>query len=345
MERGLEDALAIQRHQQRLAHPQVTERPLEVAHDEVADGRRETEGQLAHSAALQLRHRCGRNHPGAVHVAGAERVDSRGRIGQEEQRDLGGLGHQRGIPVAVEAIEGDRLARLPLRQAEGSGAVDASGRVAVVGAGGRERRGRLDHSGRTAHREVELRCRGGGRDGHFEIAGLLDRGHVLVRRVPERTDRRVEVAAHRRDHIGGSQRRAVVECHAVADPVHPGVGRGLIPRLGEPGAQREVGVQPQQRFAHVREHLVVGIVEGVRVVQRIRLGEHRPAERVDVTGGRCRLVGQPPLDALGILRLSGGRARAQSECGGCGDGDQRERARGARRTAHASSFTVFGDRR
>ena len=249
---------------------------------------------------------------------------------------VGGVRLQGLVPVVVVAGEGDGLPRLPLGELERTGAVHAARRVAVVGAGRSEGRSRLDHAGRSAHREVELRVGLRGRHRHLAVAGLLDRRHVLVHGVPGRADGGIEVATHRDDHVVGGERGSVVEGHAVADRVDPRRRSRMRERLGKSRSQRVVGVQAQQRLADVGEHLVVGVVERVRVVQGVGLGVAHPAERVDVCGRRRGLIGERPVDRLVSLRRRR-RASGERDAGDHRAGDQRGRATGGVGVGHDSS--------
>ncbi len=153
---------------------------------------------------------------------------------------------------------------------------------------------------------------------------------------------RVEVVLQRGDHVGRSQGRPVVERDALSDRVHPRRRRRVRVRRGQPGRVGQVRVPAQQALAHVRQDLVGRVVEGVGIVERLRLGVQRPGERVDVAdwawgcprsaGTRRRSSRTPtalgfavPLHAASASashdrrRASGaGRGRCILPCGHCG---------------------------
>ena len=193
---------------------------------------------------------------GDLDVARQQRVHPRRLVGDAEQLDLVEIG----------------LARLPVVFVADADTTDAGGELLALVGPGADRGGEIggaildDQEVERSDHDREIRIRGRQRHLHLIRRGRLHLLHLRGQRPGDGGDLRVLVAQKRIHHVGGGQRFAVVERHAVAQLEGPYRCFVVADLGGELGLRGQAFIQPRQP---VVEHLAALVVGRQRLLGRI----------------------------------------------------------------------------
>ena len=184
---------------------------------------------------------------------------------------------QAGVPVVRVGNDLHALAGLPRGQLERPGAHGAAGDRAERLALGLDVLLLQDLAGGGGQLAQEPLVRLLERDGERLVAGGGHRLDPVEAAGVEAAALRVGRALQAEDGIGGGDRRAVPELRVGVDR-EVDLGRGGAGHRGQAVADRHVRLLPQQRVAQQRIDGVLGVVEGLDRVERLRLPVGRPGQ-------------------------------------------------------------------
>ena len=275
LEELLDDGVPVHRVVQGLAHANIVEGLLlDVDHDEQR-ARRRTRLDREPRVLLEPRDLLRRNVHDQVRVA---------RLEHEHPRLILADGlHQHAVqirpaaPVGVVPLHRHVVALHPLDELEGAGPDRMQGQVLspFLMRGGRDDRAR-----RVGHDEEERPK--GLLESHAHRGVVHDLGGLDHRRVETRLEGLLVAEDAVEEVLDGLgvERGAVVELHALSQLEGPRQAvLGHRPRLGQPGLELHLRVEPDEVLMHHPVHLLTGVRLGVLRVEAVGIGTGREGQR------------------------------------------------------------------